>query len=43
MYWGLKKNAYNNAAVSAIENEEAMYAEFKATQAFQRLDEAIKP
>jgi len=40
---GLKKNAFNNAAVSAIENEEAMYAEFKATQAFQRLDEAIKP
>ena len=39
---GLKKNAYNNAAVSAIENEEAMYAEFKKTQAFQRLDEAIK-
>jgi len=38
---GLKKNAFNNATVSAIKNEEAMFAEFKKTQVFQRMEEAL--
>lgn len=38
---GLKKNAFNNATISTIKNEEAMYAEFKKTQAFQRMEESV--
>ena len=44
---GLKKAPFDNAASQAIvskvkENqEEAMYAAFKKTQAFNRLDEAL--
>ena len=44
---GMKKNAYNNAAAKKItsmvnENkEEAMYAEFKKTQAFSRLEAEV--
>ncbi len=44
---GMKKNAYDNAAAKKItsmvnqNSEEAMYAEFKKTQAFSRLEDAL--
>ena len=44
---GMKKNAYNNAAAKKITSmvnqnkEEAMYAEFKKTQAFSRLEAEV--
>ena len=36
---GLEKDAVQGAVVSAIQNEEAMYAQFKASQAFLALEE----
>jgi hypothetical protein len=44
---GLSKNAFDNSANKKIvsmvneNSEEAMYAEFKKTQAFSRLEDAI--
>ncbi|NQV16048.1 LPP20 family lipoprotein [bacterium] len=38
---GLKKDAVNNEVVSLIQNEEALYAQFKASQAFQELEAAV--
>lgn len=38
---GLRKDAVNNEVVNVIKNEEAMYAEFKASQAFQALEAAV--
>ncbi|MCF7826416.1 MAG: LPP20 family lipoprotein [Candidatus Marinimicrobia bacterium] len=37
---GLKKDAVNTAMLNVIKNEEALYAEFKASQAFKDLDAA---
>ncbi|MEA3288451.1 MAG: LPP20 family lipoprotein [Candidatus Marinimicrobia bacterium] len=37
---GLKKDAIATQVVSVIKNEEALYAEFKASQAFQELEAA---
>ena len=37
---GLKKDAVNTAVVNVIKNEEALYAEFKASQAFKDLEAA---
>lgn len=39
---GLKKKAFRSAAVNVIKNEEAMFAEFKKTQAFDRLSKALE-
>ena len=38
---GLKKDAVSTAVVNVIKNEEALYAEFKASQAFQELEAAM--
>ena len=38
---GLKKDAVSTAVVNVIQNEEALYAEFKASQAFQELEAAV--
>ncbi len=38
---GLKKDAVSTAVVNVIKNEEALYAEFKASQAFQELEAAV--
>ena len=38
---GLKKDAISSAVVDVIQNEEALYAEFKASQAFQELEAAV--
>lgn len=37
---GLRKEAVNKALVNQIKDEKALYAEFKASQAFQELDAA---
>lgn len=37
---GLRKDAVNKALVNQIKDEKALYAEFKASQAFQELDAA---
>ena len=39
--YGLRKDAVNNEVVDLIKNEEALYAEFKASQAFQALDAKV--
>jgi len=39
---GLKKDAVSTAVVNVIKNEEALYAEFKASQAFQELEAATQ-
>ena len=39
---GLKKGAVNTAMVNVIRNEEALYAEFKASQAFEELEASIQ-
>ncbi len=39
---GLNKGVINSAVVNVIKNEEALYAEFKASQAFQELEAATK-
>ena len=36
---GLSKSAVQGEIVSSIQNEEAMYAQFKASQSFQALEE----
>jgi len=38
---GLKKDAVSTAVVNVIQNEEALYSEFKASQAFQELEAAV--
>jgi len=38
---GLKKDAVSTEVVNLIKNEEALYAEFKASQAFQELEAAV--
>ncbi|MBT3228048.1 MAG: LPP20 family lipoprotein [Candidatus Marinimicrobia bacterium] len=38
---GLKKDAVSTAVVNVIKNEEALYAEFKASQAFKELEAAV--
>ncbi|NQV41640.1 MAG: LPP20 family lipoprotein [Candidatus Marinimicrobia bacterium] len=38
---GLKKDAVSTAVVNVIKNEEALYAEFKASQAFKELEAAM--
>ena len=38
---GLRKDAVNTEVVNVIKNEEALYAEFKASQAFQELEAAV--
>jgi len=38
---GLKKDAVENEVVSMIQNEEALYSEFKASQAFKELEGKI--
>ena len=38
---GLKKDAVSTAVVNVIKNEEALYSEFKASQAFQELEAAV--
>jgi hypothetical protein len=38
---GLRKDAVNTQIVSAIQNEEALYTEFKASQAFKALEAAV--
>lgn len=37
---GLRKDAVNTAMVNVIKNEEALYTEFKASQAFDELEKA---
>ncbi len=39
---GLKKGEVNKSMVNLIQNEEALYAEFKASQAFEELEASIK-
>ncbi len=39
---GLKKDAVSTAVVNVIKNEEALYAEFKASQAFKELEAATQ-
>jgi len=39
---GLKKEMINSALVNVIKNEEALYSEFKASQAFEDLEATIK-
>lgn len=36
--YGLRKDAVNNEVVDLIKNEEALYAEFKASQAFKEME-----
>ncbi len=38
---GLKKDAVSTEVVNLIKNEEALYAEFKASQGFQELEAAV--
>ncbi len=38
---GLRKDAVDTQVVNIIQNEEALYAEFKASQAFQELEAAV--
>ncbi len=38
---GLRKDAVNTEVVNVIQNEEALYTEFKASQAFQALEAAV--
>lgn len=38
---GLKKDAIDTAVVNVIKNEEALYAEFKASQAFKELEATV--
>jgi len=38
---GLSKSAVQGEVVSSIQNEESMYAQFKASQAFKDLESAI--
>ena len=38
---GIKKGAVQNEVLSQIQNEESMYAEFKASQAFQALEAEV--
>jgi hypothetical protein len=38
---GLRKDAVNTEVVNLIKNEEALYAEFKASQAFEALEAAV--
>lgn len=38
---GLKKDAVNTEVVNLIQNEEALYTEFKASQAFKELEAAV--
>jgi len=38
---GLRKDAVNTQVVSAIQNEEALYSEFKASQAFKELEATV--
>ncbi len=39
--YGLKKDAVNNEVVNLIQNEEALYSEFKASQAFKEMEAKI--
>ena len=38
---GLRKDAVNTEVVNLIQNEEALYAEFKASQAFEALEASV--
>jgi hypothetical protein len=39
---GLSKSAVQGEVVSSIQNEESMYAQFKASQAFKELESETK-
>ena len=39
---GLSKDAVQGEVVSSIQNEESMYAQFKASQAFKELESETK-